>query len=129
MGFLCRGKVVETKQRQHHDFETLYLRHITHDKKLGLKGDVQSDLERFLDLMQLLQLGGKLFGLLLQLPPSYSFNLENLESFFQKLSPQFKFAVEFRHLSWPREETWELLKKYKVAYVNVDEPPLPMGFI
>jgi uncharacterized protein YecE (DUF72 family) len=33
--------------------------------------------------------------------------------------------VEFRNLSWMREETWSLLEKYKVAYANVDEPLLP----
>lgn len=98
---------------------------ITHDKKLGLKGDVQSDLERFLDLMQPLQLDGKLFCLLIQLPPSYGFNPENLESFFEKLPLHFRFAVEFRHLSWLGDETWELLRRYKVAYANVDEPLLP----
>ena len=33
--------------------------------------------------------------------------------------------MEFRHLSWMRGETWQLLSKYKVAYANVDEPLLP----
>jgi uncharacterized protein YecE (DUF72 family) len=33
--------------------------------------------------------------------------------------------VEFRHLSWMRVETWDLLKEYNVAYTNVDEPLLP----
>jgi uncharacterized protein YecE (DUF72 family) len=33
--------------------------------------------------------------------------------------------VEFRNLSWIREETWDLLKKFKVAYTIVDEPLLP----
>jgi uncharacterized protein YecE (DUF72 family) len=37
----------------------------------------------------------------------------------------FRYAVEFRHLSWMRDATWDLLKKHKVAYVNVDEPLLP----
>jgi hypothetical protein len=69
--------------------------------------------------------GWKLACLLIQLPPSYNYNPENLEAFFQKLQPQFKFAVEFRNLSWMRNETWELLKKYGVAYANVDEPLLP----
>jgi uncharacterized protein YecE (DUF72 family) len=41
------------------------------------------------------------------------------------LNPVFRYAVEFRNLSWIRDETWELLKKYNVAYVNVDEPVLP----
>jgi uncharacterized protein YecE (DUF72 family) len=98
---------------------------ITHDKKIGLKGDVQSDLDSFFELMNPLQLDGKLACFLIQLPPSLRFNIEGLESFFQKLTPQYRFAVEFRHLSWMREETWTILKKYRVAYANVDEPLLP----
>lgn len=98
---------------------------ITHDKKLGLKGDVQSELQTFLELMQPLQLNGKLGCLLIQLPPSYDFNPENLEEFFRTLSPQFRYAVEFRHLSWMQNRTWELLRKYNIAYTNVDEPLLP----
>lgn len=98
---------------------------ITHEKKLGLEGNVQADLDAFLKLMQPLQLNGKLACLLIQLPPSYEYYPENLEAFFEMLSPQFRFAVEFRNLAWMREETWGLLKKYDVAYTNVDEPLLP----
>jgi uncharacterized protein YecE (DUF72 family) len=98
---------------------------ITHDKRLGLKDDVKSDLEAFLEVMRPLQLGGKLACLLIQLPPRYDFNPDNLESFFKLLDPMFRYAVEFRHLSWMRDATWDLLKKHKVAYVNVDEPLLP----
>ena len=98
---------------------------ITHTKKLGLKGDVKPDLEVFLELMRPLQLGGKLACLLIQLPPRYSYNPENLESFFQQLDPVFKYAIEFRNLTWMRDETWQLLQKYNVAYTNVDEPLLP----
>jgi uncharacterized protein YecE (DUF72 family) len=98
---------------------------ITHDKKLGLKSDVKTDLENFLNLMRPLQLGGKLSCLLIQLPPKYSFNPQNLENFFKVLDPTFKYAVEFRNLSWIRDETWSLLKDHEVAYVNVDEPLLP----
>ncbi len=98
---------------------------ITHDKKLGLDGDIQKDLDAFLELMQPLQLDGKLACLLIQLPPSYVYNLAHLESFFQRLQPQYRYAVEFRNLSWMQEETWPVLEKYSVAYVNVDEPLLP----
>lgn len=98
---------------------------ITHDKKLGLKGDFKSDLEAYLELMRPLQLGGKLGCLLIQLPPKYSYNPKNLESFFKLLDPLFRYAVEFRNLSWMRDETWALLKEYKIAYTNVDEPLLP----
>ncbi|HEX9261822.1 MAG TPA: DUF72 domain-containing protein [Candidatus Bathyarchaeia archaeon] len=98
---------------------------ITHDKKLGLKGDFRSDLTAFFDVMRPLQVGGKLASFLIQLPPSYVFNIENLEEFFKLLDPVFKYAVEFRHPSWMRDETWKLLADFNVAYVNVDEPLLP----
>jgi uncharacterized protein YecE (DUF72 family) len=98
---------------------------ITHDKKLGLKGDVKADLETYLELMRPLQLSGKLACLLIQLPPKYDYNPENLKTFFEFLDPSFKYAVEFRNLSWMRMETWSLLKECNVAYTNVDEPLLP----
>ena len=98
---------------------------ITHDKKLGLRGNIKNDLENFQNLMRPLQLNGKLGCFLIQLPPSYSYNPQNLEEFFNLLDPMFKFAVEFRNLSWIRDETWDLLKKYKIAYTIVDEPLLP----
>lgn len=98
---------------------------ITHDKMLGLRGDIEPDLEGFFEVMRPLQLGGKLGCFLIQLPPKYEFNLENLETFFKSLDTTFRFAVEFRNLSWIREETWPLLKKYDIAYTIVDEPLLP----
>ena len=98
---------------------------ITHAKKLGLKGSVKDDLETFLELMEPLQLNGKLACLLIQLPPKYEFNIDNLEAFFKLLDPRFRYAVEFRNISWLRDETWSLLEEYKVAYTNVDEPLLP----
>ncbi len=100
---------------------------ITHDNMLGLKRDCKTDLEVFLDLMRPLQLAGKLACLLIQLPPKYSYNPKNLEAFFQMLDPTFRYAVEFRNLSWlvPETSTFDVLKKYQVAYTIVDEPLLP----
>jgi len=98
---------------------------ITHDKALGLKGNVKADLEAFLDLMRPLRLGGKLACLLIQLPPKCEYDLENLEAFFKLLDSTFKYAIEFRNSSWLQGETWTLLRKYEVAYTVVDEPLLP----
>jgi len=98
---------------------------ITHKKKLDLRLDVQEDLEKFIELMEPLWLGGKLGCLLVQLPPRYDYKPRELEEFLKILPSQVKFAVEFRDLSWMREETWVLLKRYDVAYVIVDEPLLP----
>jgi uncharacterized protein YecE (DUF72 family) len=98
---------------------------ITHKKRLDVEAGVQEDLERFCDTMRILLSDGKLGCLLIQLPPKYEYDIDHLESFFKILPLDFKFAVEFRNLSWMRSETWDLLKKYKVAYTIVDEPLLP----
>jgi len=62
---------------------------------------------------------------LIQLPPSKRFNIQEMESFFRILPTDFRYAVEFRHLSWLTDETWKLLKEYQIAYTIVDEPLLP----
>jgi uncharacterized protein YecE (DUF72 family) len=100
---------------------------ITHDNMLGLKKEVKADLEVFLDLMRPLLLAGKLGCLLIQLPPKYSYNPKNLEAFFRLLDPAFRYAVEFRNVTWilPETKTIKLLKQYEVAYTIVDEPLLP----
>jgi len=98
---------------------------ITHDKKVDLGAGVEEDLEKFCDIMRVLLLNGKLGCLLIQLPPRYEYDIAHLESFLKILPADFKFAVEFRNLSWLRNETWDLLRKYKVAYTIVDEPLLP----
>ncbi len=98
---------------------------ITHEKRLGLKADVGSDLQGFFDVMRPLQLGGKLACVLVQLPPKFSFDPETLDAFLKLVDPVFKYAVEFRHISWMNPEAWKLLEKHGAAYVNVDEPLLP----
>jgi uncharacterized protein YecE (DUF72 family) len=98
---------------------------ITHEKKLDLSRGADADLARFVDAMTPLATSGKLGCLLIQLPPSFGFDLNGLEEFFRVLPHNVRFAVEFRNLTWMREETWPLLERYRVAYVNVDEPLLP----
>jgi len=98
---------------------------ITHEKKLDLSQGIQQDLDKFVELMEPLWLGGKLGCMLIQLRPKFDYKPRELEDFFKILPKQIRFAVEFRDLSWMREETWRLLKKYGVAYTIVDEPLLP----
>ena len=98
---------------------------ITHEKRLGLKGNVEEDLKLFCELMEPLALNGKLGCILIQLPPRFGFDLDLIENFFKMLPANIKFAVEFRDLSWMRDATWQLLEQYEVAYTIVDEPLLP----
>ncbi len=102
-------------------------RTITHDKKLDLKRGAEAELVRFLSLMKPLMSSGKLGPLLIQLPPScsYAADFGKLKSFLGVLPEDVKFAVEFRHPSWLREEVWSLLRERNVANVIVDEPLLP----
>jgi uncharacterized protein YecE (DUF72 family) len=98
---------------------------ITHVKKLDVNQGVEEDLEKFMELMEPLSLGGKLGCVLIQLPPKYDYRPKELEDFFKILPTHVRFAVELRDPSWIDRETWPLLEKYKVAYTNVDEPLLP----
>nr|MDO8098626.1 DUF72 domain-containing protein [Candidatus Njordarchaeota archaeon] len=99
---------------------------ITHEKMLNLNEGVEEDINKFCELMRRLLDGGKLGCLLIQLPPSFTYDyVDRLESFFKVLPREFSYAVEFRDLSWMNDETWKLLSKHAVAYANVDEPLLP----
>lgn len=98
---------------------------ITHKKELKLKLGVEDDLNLFLSLMSPLKSSGKLGPLLFQLPPSLKLDLGLLEDLLEILPESYEFAVEFRHESWLTDETFNLLRKYNVAYTIVDEPLLP----
>ena len=100
---------------------------LTHEKKLDPEKGVEADLVRFLGLLKPLIAAGKLGPVLIQLPPSFSFQPDfgKLKSFLEMSPEDVKFAVEFRHPSWLREETWSLLRGKNVANVIVDEPLLP----
>jgi uncharacterized protein YecE (DUF72 family) len=103
---------------------------ITHDKGLSLRLGVERDLSKFLELLKPLTSPEKLGVLLVQLPPSLEADYDLLESFIKVLPLDvFKFAVEFRHKSWWREETWSLLRRCGVANTVVDEPLLPSDAI
>jgi uncharacterized protein YecE (DUF72 family) len=100
---------------------------LTHEKKLDLDKGVEADLIRFLSLLKPLIASGKLGPVLVQLPPSFSFQSDfgRLKGFLGRAPEDVKFAVEFRHPSWLREDVWSFLRGKNVANVIVDEPLLP----
>lgn len=100
-------------------------RTVTHEKLRELGQGLEAELDRFAELMQPLNNSGKLGCLLIQLPPSYKYDLGHLENFLSVLPHGYKYAIEFRHKTWLRDETWNVLGKYNVAYTIVDEPVLP----
>ncbi len=100
---------------------------ITHEKWLSLEKDVEGDTGRFLNLLLPLYTSGKLGPILIQLRPKFNFeeHAEALESYLEVLPEEYQWAVEFRHRSWMRDESYEILERYNVAYTIVDEPLLP----
>lgn len=98
---------------------------ITHEKMLALERGVKEDMKRFCDIMIGLQREGMLGCLLIQLGPRFTFRPATLRRFFESLPSEFDFAIEFRHLSWMNQHTFDLLKEFNVAYTIVDEPLLP----
>ena len=93
---------------------------ITHDKKL-LRAE--KDTRDFMERIEPITKSGKLGCLLIQLPASFTFReKQNLESYLQSLPQDVHFAAEFRHDSWDRDETWDMLKRYNVANTITDSP-------
>ena len=101
---------------------------ITHDKKLDVQKGVGEDLMDFLYDLRPLEDTGKLGPLIFQLPRSFRYEdgLRRLIDFFGALPADLKVAVEFQNRSWRRPETWDLLRKCKIANVIVDDPLLPL---
>ncbi|WP_455370075.1 DUF72 domain-containing protein [[Eubacterium] cellulosolvens] len=98
---------------------------ITHEKRLDITQGTEEALQKFTELMEPLHITNKLGCILIQLPPSFDYKLNELENFFKIIPSDFRFAIEFRDLSWMKDETWKLLHKYQIAYTVVDEPLLP----
>lgn len=93
---------------------------VTHDRRLE---GAEKEFLDFVDLVGPIARAGKLGCLLVQLPPDFTYRQRDiLESFFGMLPEDIHFAVEFRHESWDRDETWDLLKRYGVANTVTDSP-------
>lgn len=98
-------------------------RTITHEHRLV---QAESELARFLEAIRPLSDSGRLACLLVQLPPSLEFRAPLVRKFYEALPRSLPFAVEFREPSWLVEESFLLLREFSLAYVVVDEPPLPI---
>lgn len=89
--------------------------YITHLKRLH---DCEETLSVFFDRMAPLK--KKLGPILFQLPPSFKANLNLLKEFISHLKKGYLYTFEFRHPSWFTEETYKLLKNYKIALCITD---------
>lgn len=103
-------------------------RYITHD--MGLQR-VDQEMIDFIKAISVAE--SKLGPVLIQLPPSYQLSeREQLKAFLEKLPQEFKYALEFRHLSWFKigfEKTQEILSKNNICWVTNDYAAMPKEII
>ncbi|HYE22522.1 MAG TPA: DUF72 domain-containing protein [Verrucomicrobiae bacterium] len=106
----------------------------THIKRLKIDKEDEKILTAFFE--NALFLGNKLGAILIQCPPSLKADHQKVEGFLKvlkniskKLKKRFKFAIEFRHKTWFVPETYELFKKYDVAFVITNSPEWPSKII
>ncbi|MHA1562051.1 MAG: DUF72 domain-containing protein [Promethearchaeota archaeon] len=108
---------------------------ITHKAKLELN-KVKKPLKQHWDSFSPLENSGKMIAHLIQLPPSFIFekhwnNLENFLNLWNDFRDMYGNklrwcpVVEFRHKSWMKDRTFNLLKDTNTAYCAVIEPEVP----
>jgi len=98
-------------------------RAITHD---ALLRDTAADLAAFLRAME--PLGERLGPVLAQMPAAFvrdDASVRALETFLRQCPEGVRLAVEFRHESWHRDETWSLLRKHGAAVAWTEWRALP----
>jgi uncharacterized protein YecE (DUF72 family) len=98
---------------------------VTHDTRLDLRAKEGVGGETLNEYFRLLEpLHGRVQVLLIQLPPWELSKFGDLETFFSALDPAFRYAIEFRDISWLIPRVWSLIEDYGIAHVIVDEPKL-----
>jgi len=85
-------------------------RYITHIRRLK---DVAEPLDRFYQVISPLR--EKIGPLLFQFPPSLEYDRGLISQFLDLLNPNFRTAIEIRHVSFHNEEFLELLASHNVA--------------
>lgn len=101
-------------------------KNITHEKKLQRS---KKDIVEFCDYIQQ-HLGEKLGGFLYQLPPSFDFNLSNLDIILNQIDLSKQNTIEFRHASWWRSDVVKLLNNKGITFSGISFPrDIPDDFI
>jgi uncharacterized protein YecE (DUF72 family) len=85
-------------------------KYITHTRRLS---DCREPLERLYESVG--RLKEKLGPILVQLPPTLTFNSQLLIQFCKNLDPSYRHTLEIRHPSWVDRQVFDILKEYNMA--------------
>lgn len=71
----------------------------------------------------------KLACVLFQLPPSYHYTPERLESIVASMDASFRNAIEFRHASWWTDKVFQAFRQHELIFCSVNYPGLPTDIV
>ncbi|MEO6851652.1 MAG: DUF72 domain-containing protein [Mucilaginibacter sp.] len=71
----------------------------------------------------------KLGSVLFQMPPRFSYDEERLDRIIKNLNPSFNNVVEFRHVSWWRDDVYKTLAEHNITFCGQSHPLLPNDVI
>lgn len=94
---------------------------ITHTRRMKEVGET---IDEFTTIVRE-GLGKKLAYILYQMPPSYSYSEERMDDIVHHLSSGQWNVIEFRHVSWWREEVYHRLEAHRIHFCSVSYPGLP----
>jgi uncharacterized protein YecE (DUF72 family) len=94
---------------------------ITHSLKMK---NAKEKVEEFVKIAEE-GLMDKLGCILFQLPPSYKYSEDNLNSVLESVPLKENSVVEFRDASWWNDEVYSTLEKNKITFCNNDFPGMP----
>ena len=98
---------------------------ITHYKQFHATEDL---IREFYDVIQN-GLQEKLGCVLFQLPPRIGYSVERLDRIIASIDTNFKNTIEFRHVTWWREDVYQQLAKKKISFCGQSHPLLPQDII
>jgi len=106
-------------------FSAKMSKYITHILKLKNSRQLIDDFQNLLRE----GLGDKLSYFLFQLPPSFQFSSENLETIISNIPHEINNVIEFRHQSWWNNDVKNEITNAGITFCNVDFPGLATPFI
>ncbi|GAB1402908.1 DUF72 domain-containing protein [Lentimicrobium sp.] len=71
----------------------------------------------------------KLGCLLFQFPPSFKYTEQTLDLVLNNLKPEFNNVIEFRDISWWKQDVYEAFKANNITFCSVSHPTMPDDFI
>jgi len=97
-----------------------------HQEMTHKRQDNGAVFEKFLQAIQPVQESGKLGCILAQFPYSFGYSRQNQDYLvlFRERLDNLPLVVEFRNIHWMKPSVMEWLKREKLGFCCVDEPPL-----